>query len=124
MEAEEVVADLQVCVNKLKDAEAVALKLQERLIAVQERADAAESQYTAVSMSLEKSKEEVGNLQTWSAELTHENQQLQSQVCSVSPFSPYVYPAVTIIFFNNNNACLSLGQLAVLLYSLLLLGAC
>ncbi len=73
-------ADLQVCVNKLKDAEAVALKLQERLIAVQERADAAESQYTAVSMSLEKSKEEVGNLQTWSAELTHENQQLQSQV--------------------------------------------
>jgi chromosome segregation ATPase len=74
------VADLQVCVNKLKDAEAVALKLQERLIAVQERADAAESQYTAVSMSLEKSKEEVGNLQTWSAELTHENQQLQSQV--------------------------------------------
>jgi uncharacterized protein (DUF849 family) len=67
-------------VNKLKDAEAVALKLQERLIAVQERADAAESQYTAVSMSLEKSKEEVGNLQTWSAELTHENQQLQSQV--------------------------------------------
>jgi hypothetical protein len=80
VEAEEVVADLQVCVNKLKDAEAVALKLQERLIAVQERADAAESQYTAVSMSLEKSKEEVGNLQTWSAELTHENQQLQSQV--------------------------------------------
>ncbi len=117
-------ADLQVCVNKLKDAEAVALKLQERLIAVQETADAAESQYTAVSESLEKSKEEVGNLQTWSAELTHENQQLQSQVCSVSPFSPYVYPAVTIIFFNNNNACLSLGQLAVVPYSLLLLGAC
>ncbi len=59
MEAEEVVADLQVCVNKLKDAEAVALKLQERLIAVQETADAAESQYTAVSESLEKSKEEL-----------------------------------------------------------------
>jgi chromosome segregation ATPase len=71
---------LQVCVNKLNDAEAVALKLQERLIAVQETADAAESQYTAVSESLEKSKEEVGHLQTWSAELTHENQQLQSQV--------------------------------------------
>ncbi len=124
MEAEEVVADLQVCVNKLNDAEAVALKLQERLIAVQETADAAESQYTAVSESLEKSKEEVGHLQTWSAELTHENQQLQSQVCSVSPFSPYVYPAVTSIFFNNNNDYLSLGQLAVVLYSLLLLGAC
>jgi chromosome segregation ATPase len=81
-------AELQLSVNKLKEAEAEALKLQERLVAVHNRADAAESQYAAVVESLANTKEEVGNLQTWSAEVTLENQQLQSQVCLASPYLP------------------------------------
>jgi chromosome segregation ATPase len=87
-DADEVMAELQLSVSKLKEAEAEAFKLQERLVAVHNRADAAESQYAAVVESLANTKEEVGNLQTWSAEVTLENQQLQSQVCLASPYLP------------------------------------
>ncbi len=102
MEAKEVVANLQICEYKLKEAKVVTLKLQERLIVVQEIINVVESQYTYVLESLENSKEKVGNLQTWLAKLTHENQQLQSQVFFFF-FSPYVYPTITSIFYNNNN---------------------
>jgi hypothetical protein len=39
---------------------------------MQERTNVVESQYTTMSESLEKSKEEASNLQTWLEKLTHE----------------------------------------------------
>ncbi|CAM6049123.1 unnamed protein product [Sphagnum compactum] len=76
-------AHMHLSTSKLKEAEAASMELQSRVVTLQERVDSAEAQYRTVLESLAKSREELGHLQTFTAQLTHEKQQLQQKTTSL-----------------------------------------
>ncbi|CAK9273781.1 unnamed protein product [Sphagnum jensenii] len=79
-EVDVISALMHLSTSKLKEAEAANMELQSRVVTLQERVDSAEAQFRTVLESLAKSREELGHLQTFTAQLTHEKQQLEIKV--------------------------------------------
>jgi acyl carrier protein phosphodiesterase len=76
-EVDAISARMHLSTSKLKEAEAANMELQSRVVTLQERVDSAEAQYRTVLESLARSREELDHLQTFTAQLTHEKQQLE-----------------------------------------------
>ncbi|CAK9226974.1 unnamed protein product [Sphagnum troendelagicum] len=82
-EVDTISARMHLSNSKLKDVEATNMELHSRVVTLQERVDSAEAQYRTVLESLAKSREELGHLQTFTAQLTHEKQQLEIKMTSL-----------------------------------------
>ncbi len=90
-EVDVISALMHLSTSKLKEAEAANMELQSRVVTLQERVDSAEAQFRTVLESLAKSREELGHLQTFTAQLTHEKQQLEIKVFFFnSSFYPFL----------------------------------